>query len=422
MLKVNYEFTALSPIHHGADTDLGIIKMLRKNKVFGLKRELYSRFGFDRESISLKYRAIAYLLLKMWDKMENKDRYTIYEEIGGKLLASAHSRSKYEFLESLSARLEVRSVSMSLANNELTIIDIIDMFDDYELLETIRNGSIYIVAYFRQLKEVIAEELKTAKTSPTLAALLAELKPYKAMPFQSVSQQNSYEFVPLISGNSIRGMLRRDIMEDYCENVGVETLLSRIYHMLFTGGTLQKSIKGSGFEDIGKREELLRMCPPLRLFGAAISNQTIQGELRVNQAQLKCIENGNGNNSLHDLTEIVFATRLDSSKTESKIKIIGPDDETHQMKFYLETYCIGAQFEHGFTCVSDKQEVLSVFHQLLHLFTINNHIAAKESVGFGEIDNSSLRDHISHSEREKYLSYLHANRSQIQDFWNNTVN
>lgn len=416
MLKVNYNFRALSPIHHGADADLGIIKMLRKNKVFGVNREVFSRFGFGSEKTKLKYKAVTFILLKLWEKMDKKDRFTIYEEITGKLLASAYSRSKYEFIESLCAKLEVRSATVP-NQSELSIVDVIDMFSDYELLDLVRNGSIYIVAYFKQIKEAINEE-KKAEIDTTYKQLVNDLLAYKDVPYKSEIIQNNYEFVPLISGNSIRGMLRREIMEHYCETIGLKTLSPRNYHMLFTGGTLQKDKKGSGFEDIGKRESLLEICPPLRLFGAAIGMQTIQGDLRVSPASLKCIENKNGVNSLHDLTEITYSTRLDSAKTERNIEFTEKDNETHQMKYYLEMFCVGAEFEHSFSCVSSNEQSVNVFNQMLYIFTQKNHISAKESIGFGDIDNSELEKYIDNTKRQSYIDYLEANKAKILEFWN----
>lgn len=126
------------------------------------------------------------------------------------------------------------------------------------------------------------------------------------------------------------------------------------------------------------------------LFGAAVGNQTIQGDLKVGQAKLKCMENNNGQISYHDCVEVIFATRLDSSKLENDLEIIGEDSNTHQMKYEYEVYAAGSEFVHNFACVSDNPLIISAFWRMLRLFKESPYITAKGSVGHGEIDLSGI--------------------------------
>ena len=78
----------------------------------------------------------------------------------------------------------------------------------------------------------------------------------------------------VIGGNSIRGLMRRLLMYDYCKQLGIEKLEKEAYHRLFTGGTLSDS---TGVEDMAARRGISALCPPIALLGSAVGSGTIQG-------------------------------------------------------------------------------------------------------------------------------------------------
>lgn len=151
MIKIEYTFTAKDPIHTGSNERLGILRSLRRQTVIvDDKKEFKSRFL--PEQAKLKRLAVALLLFRLWNKMENKDRYTIYDEMSSKLLASTSAPTKEEFLQALCRRLDIRE-STSDAPRRFDMIDILDLFDDEELLSLIRKESLYIMQLFRRIKD-----------------------------------------------------------------------------------------------------------------------------------------------------------------------------------------------------------------------------------------------------------------------------
>lgn len=113
--------------------------------------------------------------------------------------------------------------------------------------------------------------------------------------------------IPVISGNSIRGQLRRLIMADMLERVGkipagldlaeIEKMASqskgfaRLWHALCSGGMLEQvAEKDSGYVDLAMKRSIRLALPPVSVLGTAIGNQMIQGKIDVAIARPCCIE------------------------------------------------------------------------------------------------------------------------------------
>lgn len=430
MLNIKYAFKALQPIHTGSDVNLGTLRTLRREKTLvSNPTPIISRFTPDQKR--LKRQALALLVLRLWDKMDNRARVTIYEEIASKLLASTAVRTKEEFLQTICIKLEIREVTTD-KNRRFDVVDILELFDDYELLSTIRLESQYIMSMFRKIKDEniawmkdkkgktqVAKETLFGEEDPALRSpevlIQDELIKVYDQPWVETKSIQAIDYVPVIAGNSFRGLIRRLVMYDFCKLAEITGINPVMYHQLFTGGTINGS---TGFEDIGKRIEVINNCPMLGLFGSAIGNQTIQGELRVGQGQLKCSENGTGVLSYHDLVEIIFSTRLDSSKLENTLVVDGEDKETHQMKYEYEVYVSGAVFNHSFTCTSDNPLIISAFWRMLELFKAEPYITAKGAVGHGEIDLSEII--IPEGASSLYLQHIEQNKEVIKKYWSST--
>lgn len=427
MIKIDYRFKALQPIHTGSDVNLGTLRQLRREKVFiNRPKSIRSRFRPDQKR--LKRQALALLLLRLWDKLPNRNRTTIYEEIASKLLSSTAVRSKEEFLQALCHKLEIREVSTS-RDRRFDVVDILELFDDYELLDLIRNESQYIVTFFRKLKDdnifwiketgkakvakkTIFEEVSEVKSPEVL--IMDALEEVINQPFEEITIPSHIDHVPFISGNSFRGLLRRVSMYDFCKLAGIKDLSPQRYHQLFTGGTLTDT---NGFEDLAYRDLHVHSCPMLGLFGSAVGKQTITGELRVSKGELICAEHGTGPTSYHDLIDIDFGTRHDTSKSESIVNIEGNDDTTHQMLYQTEVFVTGAEFSHGFYCMSDEELIQSAFWRMLKLFVREPFITAKGAVGYGEIDLSHLLALIPEDGDQLYLKYIADNKDDIRKIW-----
>lgn len=427
MIKIDYTFKTKQPLHTGSDENVGILRTLRREKILiNDQRPLKSRFLPEQRK--LKRQAVALLLLRLWDKMDDRARVTIYDEIAGKLLSSSSCPNKEEFLQTICKKLKIREVTTDL-NRRFDVVDILELFDDYEFLDMVRRESQYIMTMFRKIKDetivwnkqfggkskVAKETVFGEETIISPDVLIQnELEKIYAQPWAEYTNGERVEYVPTIMGNSIRGVLRRICMYNFCEQVGITALDDVWYHRLFTGGTIDDS---TGFEDVTQKRKLIDLCPMIGLFGCAIGNQTIQGSLRVGQAKLKCLENGNGQQSHYNLTNIIFGTRLDSEKTENLIIVNQTDSTaTHQMLYEYEVINRGAEFEHSLACVSQDPLIQSAFLQMIELFKSDPYITAKESIGHGELDLTNLI-YTSDIGNLRYLEHLKLNKEAIGQFF-----
>jgi len=416
MLKINYRFTALQPIHTGSDQNLGTFRELRRQKITLPKaREVKSKFHeADRK---LKRQAIALMLLRIWDRMENKGRVTIYDEVTGHLLSATSCATKEEFLNRLCEKLGIRSVT-SKDSGQLDLVDILDLFDDYELMETIKREYQYIMVVFRKLKDDAIEDRKhkredavdeaTGEVS-SIKFLERELERIQHQEAKVSGLKQVTDQLPYISGNSIRGMLRRTVMYDFCRQTGIEKLDKDIYHQLFTGGNISG---GDGHEDIAQKERFIELCPMIGLFGSAIGNMTIQGSLRVGMAAPACWERGTGEQPYRTFLDVQFGTRHDTAKLEKNIEVHGEGGK-NQMKYEYEVFSPGTPFIHKFGLTSDDPLMVSTFYRMLKLFKVNNYLCAKASVGNGEVDLSGIQ--VPADGDKLYLDYLEKNRERIQE-------
>lgn len=395
--KVKYQIKALQPIHTGSDENYGTETRLRRERVL-LPEPLIFQSHFANNADRRK--AIAYILYAVWkgidwDSVGRSRLMNIYDEFSGKMLASTGVRTKEQFLTRICQKWGIRSLK------DDDVLDLLDKFNDDEFLDTVRNECQYLILLLRKIVKSKGEtgSIEFDKTSST-------------------SFVKSYDQVPYISGNSIRGLNRRLVMKDFCDRVGIDKLDKDVYHQLFTGGNITES---TGFEDIVKRQELIAMCPMLGLFGSAIGNMTIQGTLKAGAARLKCQENGTGPLNYWELVETNFATRLDSSKTEYGIDIDetnpGKNKSANQMKYEYEAFVKGAEFDSVMAETSGNDLLMSAFWHMLKLFSDYGYIAGNSARDNGLIQINTEHDYTPESQ---YAEYLEANKSQIKKYFNET--
>lgn len=68
MLKLNYTFRALQPLHTGSDENLGILRTLRREKTLVRNPQpIYTRFLPEQKR--LKRQAVALLLARLWEEL-----------------------------------------------------------------------------------------------------------------------------------------------------------------------------------------------------------------------------------------------------------------------------------------------------------------------------------------------------------------
>jgi len=399
MLKVKHTFTALQPIFTGSDENHGITRNLRREKII-MRKPLELKSQFSNEE--LRRQAILKILLNVWrninfETMPKSRLLGIWDEFSSKLITSTECRTRYEFINLICQKFDIRSLTDDY------VVEMIDLFSDDEFLETIRNENQYLVLRLRKF----INDLKNKEVDEKNLYF-----DFKGNTGEKITFRKSYYTVPYISGNSIRGMLRRIVMYDFCKLTGISKLDKSVYHQLFTGGNLTSS---TDTEDIDRRESYIVMCPMIGLLGSAIGNMTIEGELKVGGARLRCKENGTSDLSFWEQISIVFGTRLDSSKTEQDIEVVaGGNEPVSQMKYDYEVFIVGSQFDHSFALTTENPLLVSAFWRMMELFKENNFICGNSARDSGEID---INIEIPKDASQLYLDHIEANKDKIKQYF-----
>lgn len=195
--------------------------------------------------------------------------------------------------------------------------------------------------------------------------------------------------IPVISGNSIRGVLRRIVMKDMLEQLDYKLTSLKTYHMLFAGGTLESVSSDSGNINLGMRKQMRDALPPLSLFGSAIGNQMIEGKMKCSYAipickellpYLPALESQHPFISSYEQLTDEFTTRRDDLHGERS-----EGDNAHQMIVNFEVFAPGTEFYHKFVMMDCTDVEMSVLGRALTLWTERPYIGGKSSIGLGEI-------------------------------------
>jgi len=228
----------------------------------------------------------------------------------------------------------------------------------------------------------------------------------------------SFQDIPFISGNAVRGVLRRMLIQDFFDHLDYALDVSkpnhlRLYHAFFAGGVLETvDKKSSGIIDVKLKRRIIEFFPPIRLLGFSLGNQIIPSKLKVSHMlpickELKHIlpESIKTENSFYDLLTTGFQTRKDDVHAER-----GEGDQAVQMLIEYELFSPGSCFFHEFMIEDPDKSDISCFGRMLELWKTKPFIGGKSSVGFGEI---SLNYDFNKSSKD-YLEFITKERNKIK--------
>jgi len=408
MIRINYQFRTVGPLHTGSDVKSGTLLTLRRQKCMLPEGAAYETRLTDEQ----RRDAVVHILLGVWyaidwDSIKGKRLMGIWDEFSHKLQAAGRARNRHQFLQKLCQTWGISSL------RNRNVITALDALTDFDLLDTVRDESQYLVLKLRAVKDAAKEQ------QDETGLLTFDLPPI--VPGEPRIVRRDDDMIPCISGNSFRGYLRDLVMYDFLERAGIGRIDKRAYHCLFSGGTIDQS---NAYEDIGRQEAFVAHCPMLGVLGAAIGDGTIEGEFKSGFAYPLCRERGTAENSYWEYLDTVFQTRMDTSKRERKVDFFDVDDlngkdkkeSTVQMKYEFEVFADGTPFEHRIACTSANPLILSAFWHMLELFRAAPYIGGKGAAGAGEIDLSGLE--IGGS-GEEYRAYVRDNAKKIREFWAN---
>jgi len=228
--------------------------------------------------------------------------------------------------------------------------------------------------------------------------------------------------IPLVSGNAIRGMLRRRLMRDMLDRLGFEQdITPKLHHALFAGGLLESTDETTGEVDIAFRKLVRDTIPPIALFGTAIGNQMIQGCLLVAhgvpvaretaymaEAGFALVEpdDERWKYPVRTFTDIDFHTRRDDLRTERD-----EDEQAVQMKVEFEVLIPGTLLMHGFELKYATDIEKSCFGHMLNLWEELPVLAGKSATGYGRV----AFQYEPWPDASLYLSYVQEHGKEMRD-------
>ena len=419
MLKVNYTFKAVTPLFTGSNENKGTVRTLRREKVLLPKSKIIKSNFKSKNERTQAVMDIIYSVYSEIDLKLKSDNYGFYDAYANKVKNATFVKTKQEFLTKLTESLDIQSMS---GGNSKMILHALNKFNDNELIITIRNEHAYLMILLREYVAFFKDKNKVAnagfENEPTL---FSELYEPESVKIEDIEFKKSFETVPYFNGNSIRGYLRRLVMSDFEQIVGIESIEKSLYHQLHTGGNISDSTE---FEDIAKRDEYISNCPAISLFGSAIGNMTIHSDLSTVGARLRCIENNSGDLSYWEFLSNIFMTRHDTSKIEKNIEIVKKESKKEraadQMIFETETFCKGSKFDSMFILRTSKQRkdydlIVSCFYRMLILWKKEPFVGGNSARDMGMIE---LDFDIPKNADKLYIDYLTENKDKIKKYFN----
>lgn len=227
------------------------------------------------------------------------------------------------------------------------------------------------------------------------------------------------EDVPVVSGNAIRGVLRRLIMGDLIERVGYVPVDAkgqvRLYHSLFAGGVLEAvDEKDSGYIDLAMKKQIRSILPPVALLGTAIRNQMMEGKVDVAYAIPRAKELAGFlredatypiTATLGDLQKQTFNTRRDEMAQDAKADGGNSSQMLHTW-WYIPP---GTVFQHGFTLSNPSKIEAACLGRMIALWQERPRLGAKAGTGNAEI----RLDYRNVPDATPYLDFVAANKEEI---------
>ena len=202
--------------------------------------------------------------------------------------------------------------------------------------------------------------------------------------------------VPIISGNQVRGRLRRLLTTDFLELADYKMDLSqksyqKLYHTLFAGGVLEavEEESESAVVDLNLKFRIVKYILPLRMFGCSYANQMIEGRVLVGHMLPVCRElreyiGIDSDISFYQLIARAFQTRRD------ELRATRTEEEEQAVQALVEYECFapGTKFYHEIRLETSREEELldlSTLYRAIELWKMNPFIGGKSSVGFGKL-------------------------------------
>ena len=225
--------------------------------------------------------------------------------------------------------------------------------------------------------------------------------------------------IPFISGNSIRGYLRRLLMEDFLDQIGYKINTDtvegqKLHHALYTGGVLEKSENIAEPLDLVKKARIYDLLPPVKLFGFTFGSQMVESTLKVCHMLPVCTElrdflpeDADPKCSVDDLVSTQYGTRRDDLRGLT-------DTKSNQMIYNHESFIAGTLFYHEFRVEDATSLDRSTMARALALWKGKPYIGGRSASGSGDIQITyDLED-----DDSEYLAFCQKRKRDIASMLN----
>ncbi len=207
--------------------------------------------------------------------------------------------------------------------------------------------------------------------------------------------------VPVLSGNSTRGVVRRLLAREMVDKFNLKDELGakfdKFYIAVANGGNLDKSMDTSiNPQYIAK---IRKTVPMLSLFGAALYKFMLTGIVNIGFAVPRCYEFGTAKVKLDDILHDVGMVRQFD-------KNIANFEDLKPMPYTLETVNTGTVFDLEVSFAPQTTEIEKSC--LNHGFKLLTHVGGRKATGFGCIEVDGYGDD------ECYLEWL-GNSENIEE-------
>lgn len=186
--------------------------------------------------------------------------------------------------------------------------------------------------------------------------------------------------VPVLSGNSLRGNIRRLLARELIEKYELQQLMkthvfNKFYTAIANGGNLSKELDVA--VDTEGLREIRKMFPMLSVFGSALYKYMLAGMFNMGFAALRCKELETGEKRVSDLITDIGLTRHADREWSSL-------EDSKPMPYLTECIIAGAEFDApiSFAPQATSLEISCVYHGFKQL----KFVGGKNASGFGEVE------------------------------------
>lgn len=188
--------------------------------------------------------------------------------------------------------------------------------------------------------------------------------------------------IPVISGNSFRGQLRRLAAQKLLDDLEISEVPTPLYHLLFSGGSISKG-DTRGAVPIDRIRAVTSTLPFFGLLGGVIEGHIVPGQLRVGWVWPVCeaTQDVTGVESMlapESLLTDQFFTKHDDS-------VSAPGEKSEQMIFETELMVTGARLTAKVWTRASTPVEDAFLSQILSAWLVHPQLGGMSARGMGQL-------------------------------------